>query len=583
MSSKEDVRSRLLLSEVISDHVSLTAMGGGRWRGLCPFHNEKTPSFNVDDNRGFYHCFGCKASGDVFKFVQEVEGLEFFEALQKLAARAGVELERRGRAGDAASGGVLEANEFALKYFRDHLSDSERAYLHSRGISNASIEKWELGHAPDSWDGLLSKVRTLRKNESDFLAAGVIRKAESGRLYDHFRGRIVFPIRDRLGRLLGFGGRDIVGDKAKYVNTAETEHFKKSKLLYGLREAAKADGRSEIVVVEGYMDVIAMHQHGFENAVASLGTALTEAHAAELARLGVKKLTLMFDSDEAGQKATLAGLSQSIGRSFLVRAAAIQGGKDPADVLQEVGRAPIEAALEGAEDEASFRVEAAIRRHGTENAEQKRAVLNELLPRLQSDDPFDEVVEVISRLLADRLGMARADLGEWVRTQKKQRALAPATSVPLSGNDRQSIVERALLREIANEPLLASKLDKEIAWRSPLLQAIAAHGKSIATHQELVGIFDGTPFYNEIIGLLHESGRIELLDIKTAEKHRGAALERSMSSFEDARTVRSITELEARLKEIGRALERAGPEEERQLFEELMAVKSQILNERKNF
>ncbi len=266
MGSKEEVRERISIADVIGEYVQLVPAGRGRLKGLCPFHKEKSPSFQVDVEQGYFYCFGCKAGGDMFSFVQRQENLSFGDALRKLADKAGVTVETR--YGEKTSRDQYDVNAFALAYFRENLSGPGLEYFRRRGLTDETIEKFELGYAPDGWDGLLKRARTRGLTERQLLEAGLLSEnVESGRVYDRFRGRVMFPIRDHLGRLCGFGGRVLGDEKPKYLNTPETEAFRKGELLYGLnfaREGVREGGsRSELIVVEGYMDVIAMHQAGF--------------------------------------------------------------------------------------------------------------------------------------------------------------------------------------------------------------------------------------------------------------------------------------------------------------------------------
>ncbi|WP_309573327.1 DNA primase, partial [Deinococcus sp.] len=263
MGTKEDVRARLNIADVVGEHVRLTPAGKGRLKGLCPFHNEKSPSFQVDTEQGYFYCFGCKAGGDVFSFVQRTENLSFGDALRKLADRAGIQVEAK--YGEKSSRDLYDVNAFALTYFREHLAGAALDYLRRRGLTDATIEAFELGYAPDGWDGLLKHARTKGVTEKQLLDAGLLTEnPENGRVYDRFRGRVMFPIRDHLGRLVGYGGRVLDDSKPKYLNTPETEAFRKGELLYGLDKARTTlkDVKAELVVVEGYMDVITMHQHG---------------------------------------------------------------------------------------------------------------------------------------------------------------------------------------------------------------------------------------------------------------------------------------------------------------------------------
>lgn len=420
--AKERIRARVDLAQLIGEQVVLKPAGRGQLKGLCPFHAEKTPSFHVHVERGFFYCFGCGAKGDAFDFVMRTRGVEFVEALTLLGERTGVPVEpaspRSGRRRD-----LQEVNALALAFFRAQLERGPALdYLLGRGLSRESLEYWELGYAPDAWDGLLKHALAKGVRDDDLMAAGLLSEHERGRRYDRFRDRVVFPIRDALGRLLGFAGRVLGDAQPKYLNTPETELFKKSTLLYGLdraRGAIRASG--EVIVVEGYMDVIALHQEGFTNAVASLGATLTSEQAEALARLDAQRVLLAFDADEAGQRAVLAGLDQSVGRRFLVQAVSVPAGKDPADMVLGGQREAFAAALRSGVSEVAFRFERVVRQFDTTSDDGRRAVLEALAEALQPRDVFDPVASELRRLVVDHLGLDGERLDAWLAARRPRR------------------------------------------------------------------------------------------------------------------------------------------------------------------
>lgn len=414
MSTAEDVKERIRsladIAEVIGETVVLKSAGGTRLKGLCPFHDEKTPSFHVNRDRGFFYCFGCQARGDVFDFVMRSEGLAFPEALRRLGSRVGVEVEPQAP-GSRRRSDTFRVNELALEYFRSHLSGQALAYLEGRGLSRASIDAFGLGFAPEGWDGLLKHAAAAGVDSDALLKAGLVVENERGSRYDRFRNRIMFPVRDMLGRTVGFAGRIIDSGEPKYLNTPETETFHKGELLYGLdlaRQSMRASG--EAIVVEGYMDVIALHQTGFDNSVAALGTALTREHADLLARQDVRTLYLAFDGDAAGQRATMAGLDRSIGRSFLVRAVLLPDGKDPADTVLDGDPQRFREALSQGLSEVEFRFRTTLDRHDHTTDRGRQAILNELLPSLRPRGVIDPVAEELRRLVVDSLDLSEAAL-----------------------------------------------------------------------------------------------------------------------------------------------------------------------------
>lgn len=433
--AKERIRAALDIADVIGDSVALKSAGKERLKGLCPFHQEKTPSFHVHAGRGFYYCFGCGAKGDVFDFVMQSQGVDFADALQILGRRAGIDVTPNPAA--AASGqrrkDLFAVNDFAFRHFTGRLAEEARHYLLERGLTEQSIDQWGLGWAPDEWDDLLKAALQQGVSEDDLLAAGLLSENERGRRYDRFRGRIMFPIRDRLGRTVGFSGR-VLGDAVpKYVNTPETDVFDKGSVLYGLDQARAAiREQGTALVVEGYMDVIALHQTGFKHAVAALGATLTEAQAQELQRLGVDRVLLAFDADDAGQRAVLSGLDQSIGRDFRVEAVTIPDGKDPADAVLGGFIDRFKDALENGQSAIAFRLETALNQHDATTSAGRRAILDALAPSMEMRGPHDDVAAEMRRLVTSALALDEQQLASWLRSRKR----TSLTDVQLKGMER---------------------------------------------------------------------------------------------------------------------------------------------------
>src|SRR5690606_5208904 len=306
--ARDQIRERLNIADVIGAVGALKPAGRERLKGLCPFHNEKTPSFHVHLDKGFYYCYGCQAHGDVFDFVMQTQAMTFPDALRLLGERAGVEVTAAAPQ-DSHRRDLVDVNQLALAFFRSNLDAAARAYLTGRGLTQTSFDDFEVGRAPAGWDGLLKHALTKGVREDDLLTLGLIIENERGRRYDRFRDRIMFPIKDALGRVVGFSGRVLDDALPKYMNSPESDLFRKSELLYGLDRARTAIRRErEVIVVEGYTDVIALHQAGIGNAVAALGATLTSEQADLLERLDARAVYLAFDADEAGQKAILSGL-----------------------------------------------------------------------------------------------------------------------------------------------------------------------------------------------------------------------------------------------------------------------------------
>ena len=361
----DQIKERIDIVEFISAYVSLRK-AGRNYLGFCPFHtNTRTPAFTVYPDTQSYHCFGCKASGTVFDFLMQREGLEFKDALEQLAKRAGVQLKERTEQDtqqDQLRTRLLEINNAAATFFHHMLVKSPkgeiaRAYVEKRKIDQPTVEAFQLGYSPDEWSGLLAYLTDRKGFEPEEIeAAGLAIRRESGGYYDRFRGRLMFPIRDAKGQVIAFGGRALGDAQPKYMNSPQTLLFDKSRVLYGLDLARDTIRSSDsTVIVEGYVDVIIAHQYGFHNVVAPLGTALTSAHVGVIKKLAAKRVYLALDADAAGVRAMIKGL-QTLQENLdghdvpvptpqgyirwereldaEVRIIALPDGKDPDEVIQ---------------------------------------------------------------------------------------------------------------------------------------------------------------------------------------------------------------------------------------------------------
>ncbi len=382
----DELRARLPLAERIGRKVRLVRRGR-EYVGLCPFHNEKTPSFTVVEDKGFFHCFGCGTHGDIIGFVMRTENIEFLEAVERLAHEAGLELPRSGRARpeSARANRSLEAAlEGAAHWFEAELSGAAgraaRDYLAGRGLDAEIIARFRLGFAPDGRTGLRSALRAQGFADEVLVGAGLLVQPEDPEQepYDRFRKRILFPITDKRGHIVAFGGRALGEGEPKYLNSPETPLFHKGALLYGLPLALeRARKKRAIVVVEGYMDVIALHRVGISNAVAPLGTALTEHQMEELWRLSPEPV-VCFDGDTAGARAAQRAAERALprlkpGRSLKV--AFLPEGTDPDDLVREGGAARIRAILIEARPLSEVLWEAAVREGGLDTPERQAGVI----------------------------------------------------------------------------------------------------------------------------------------------------------------------------------------------------------------
>jgi len=338
---RSELLSKVNIADIVGEHVSLVNKGGRLW-ACCPFHNEKTPSFTLNTDRQFYHCFGCGKGGNVINFVMEIEKLNYVEACQYLADKAGMPMPQKESHTQyqdfrAQREKVLQMNRIAAHFFYDSLKGEAgigaRDYIEKRGISQAVIKTFGLGFAPDGWDGLLSLLKENGYTQKDAIEAGLA-KANAGKVYDTFRNRVMMPIINNFSEVIGFGGRVMDKSEPKYLNSPETPAFNKRKNLYNLNLVRKIKNLQYVVLVEGYMDAIALNMYGVKNVVATLGTALT-AEQARLIKRYVPNVVVSYDGDEAGQKATLRALDILAAAELEVRVIFIPGGMDPDDYLKK--------------------------------------------------------------------------------------------------------------------------------------------------------------------------------------------------------------------------------------------------------
>jgi DNA primase len=365
------VREAVDMVQLVGEKTDLRRVGS-RWTGLCPFHDERTPSFSVNADEKLYYCFGCGEGGDAFKFVQQTEGLEFQEAVELLAERSGVRVEREEDDPKAEQRRrrrerLLSLLDRAARFYATYLRESAEArpareYLASRGLSDEVLAEFRVGYSPSAWDRMLVGARQGGFTEEELIAAGLAQRGRGGGLYDRFRGRIMFPLADARGRVLGFGARQMgEGRGPKYLNTSENDLYHKGRQLFGIDVARKEAMRTgRFVVVEGYTDVLALHQMGIREAVAIMGTAMTQEQLAELAKVGDSNrrgtVFLALDADRAGRDAMLRAARLAEDRGVDLRAVDMPEGKDPSDLASEEGPAAFQERMQRAAPMIEFQV-----------------------------------------------------------------------------------------------------------------------------------------------------------------------------------------------------------------------------------
>lgn len=418
----QELKMKSDIADIISTYVTLKKRGN-TYVGLCPFHNEKTPSFTVYEDTQSFFCFGCNAAGDVVGFMRKIENLDYIDAVKSLAQRAGMQMPEDGYDDSLSKRRrtILEINRATARFYHSYMmSEQGRVgleYFLNRGLSKKTIQHFGLGYAPNEWHALKDHLKSLGFKVSDMIAAGVVRKGERSE-YDYFRNRVMTPIIDVRGNVIAFGGRVLDDTKPKYVNTSDTLVYKKTNELFGLNFAKDSDKES-LILCEGYMDVIAMHQAGFTNAVAGCGTALTNEQVRLISRYA-KEVVLVYDNDEAGQKALKKAISLFNQTDMKISIPALSGGKDPDEIIKNLGRARFESMLEGASNNTEYAIMSLRKNYNLLTTQGKSEFAGEVVKVLADAPPIEQDL-YLSRL-ADELGIEKraiqAQLTEFVKRRR---------------------------------------------------------------------------------------------------------------------------------------------------------------------
>ena len=543
--SRDRVRDAVDMLAVVGAHTELRRAGTTEYVGRCPFHDERTPSFGVNPVEKVYYCFGCQESGDVFRFVMETEGLDFTGALQALAERYGVELETEAEAPEAAQKRqrrerLYELLGRAATYYARYLweareAEPAREYLQSRGLREDILKEFQVGYAPSAWDRMLTASRRAGFGESELLATGLAQRSKTnpGRIYDRFRERIMFPSTDARGHVLGFGARAMrENQQPKYLNTADGELYHKRKVLFGIDRARAAAARAgRAILVEGYTDVLALHQAGLHNAVGIMGTALTEEQVGELQRIA-QVLELCLDADRAGQEAMLRAAQITDNRNLELRVVPLAEGTDPAELIERAGADALRERVAASVPFVSFHVDRILERIDTRSAEGRERAFQELLPALKNlrrglfgDD--------LLRRIASRLELTEAQLGSLIEGATRHNgasAASPARAAPAAGLDQGERSERAFLALCIALPDVGARMlfgiDLEALITSELLRRAARHIAG-RTRSPLMDLPPGDEqLARTVAALVHEAGNEPRVSEDGLE-HARLVLERS--------------------------------------------------------
>lgn len=597
--SRDRVRDAVDFVELVSARTELRRAGQARYEGLCPFHDERTPSFGIDPVQKVYHCFGCQASGDVFTFVQETEGLDFKAALEMLAERYGVELVREEEDPRAAERRrrrerLLELLDRTAGYYERYLWESKEAarareYLAGRGLEEKILRQFRVGYAPSAWDRVLGASRSGGFSVEELYATGLAQRSrQNGQPYDRFRSRITFPLTDIRGRVLGFGARAMREDqRPKYLNTSDNDLYHKGLHLYGA-SLARADAAREgqVIVCEGYTDTIALHQAGMRNAVGLMGTALTADQLGELARMAHTVL-LALDADSSGQQAMLRASRLAAERKLELRVVELPADSDPAELIQREGAEHVRTLVAGSAPFVRFRVERVLAQGDHSSSEGRDRMIEQLRP-VFAQLPASAMRLELTQMVSERLGLppslveqamsgkgpgdpdvtptetrtraARADAQAQAGRAEQRAAQAPSSTSAAAWG---ASTERAFLALCIANPGAGSQalgeLDLDDAFTSDVLRRAAAHLRAHLSAPQ--GALPGDdPELSALVAQLvveagRESGRPELLEVQRLQLEL-AQMERRIQRTR-GREGAEVSDLARRRSEIRRDFERA--------------------------
>ena len=577
----QKIKERLGIEEVVSSYIKLTR-AGANLKAKCPFHNEKTPSFFVSPERGTYYCFGCGASGDIFTFVEEFEGLDFKGALKLLAERAGVELPRYNPVAESEKEKLYRVMEAAAKFFEKNLQANAevQTYLQTRGLNTESVKNFRVGFVPDAWRELYSHLKTLNFSDAEIEKAGLAKKTEKG-IYDRFRGRIIFPIMDSGGRVIAFSGRIFGEGEPKYLNSPETPLWSKSVALYGIDRAKGPIRKSNFsILVEGQMDLIMSHQAGYRNAVATSGTALSDSEFSKaspvdelqpreniVSNLGLVRrlspnLVLAFDADEAGEKAAARAGKIALALGMDVKVAAMPEGRDPAELIREDG---VEA-WRGAIKNSQHIVEFVLQKILDKNQDQRkigREIKEKVLPFVAALPSSIEKAHFLKRV-SERSGIPETalqdDFKQIGERAEDERAELQETEAVQDSLRRKDYIKRRLLGIVLWQMNLKDKSVDAGSILKELGDILRVSEKDLLVETEKYGedlIFEAEVFYTGGVDVSKDAAEMiqnlkeEVLKEELASKMRELYLaEEAKDKAKSAQIFQECQDLNTRIQDI---------------------------------
>ena len=527
-----ELRERNDITDVISEYVVLSKRQGRIRKGLCPFHNEKTPSFAVYEDTQSFYCFGCGVGGDVIGFIRNIENLDYLDAVKKLAQRAGLTMpeEQYDNSLQNRKKRIYELNKCAAKFFHEQLLAKENRfaleYYLGRGYTPATIKHFGLGYAPDGWTYLKQYLNEHGFRNEEIYEADLVKRSEKNSkvsFYDNFRNRMMTPIIDVRGNVVGFGGRVLDDSKPKYVNTSDTLVYKKSHEVFALNFAKNANPES-LIICEGYMDVIALHQAGFTNAVACLGTALT-IEQAKLIKRYVAEVVLSYDSDEAGQKATQRAIQIFTLAGLKVRVLKLSGGKDPDEIIKKYGPERFRMILEGAQNEIEYTLIKIRSKHDPSTTDGKASFVTEAAAFLATlPNPIER--DTYASKIAEETGVEKSSVMAYINSsvkkntrkqldkkieeeKRKSLGLTDRINTDAKKNVRAAKAEENLLTLLLRNPDFWEKIKEKVSAEDFQTAFNKRVFTSLISKIESGAAIDVTAFGEEFS--LEEAGRISLL------------------------------------------------------------------------